>query len=118
MPALAEAHARARDYGGEGRGAFVPSLINPPNVLDMGDRSLLRWLAGRGRRVLLLDWGWPGPERRAMSVAGHIEAILLPLMKDVGEPVDLVGYCLGGTMALAAAGPGSARSVAAIAAPW
>ena len=52
---------------------FVPSLINPPNVLDMGERSLLRWLAGRGRRVLLLDWGWPGPDRRAMSVAGHVE---------------------------------------------
>lgn len=119
-PALAEAHGAAlRDYGGVGPPVlFVPSLINPPNVLDMGDRSLLRWLAGRGRRVLLLDWGWPGPERRAMSVAGHIGAILLPLMKNVGEPVDLVGYCLGGTMALAAAGPGSARSVATIAAPW
>jgi hypothetical protein len=24
---------------------FIPSLINPPNVLDMGERSLLRWLA-------------------------------------------------------------------------
>ena len=62
MPAVAEAHGAAlRDYGGEGRPVlFVPSLINPPNVLDMGDRSLLRWLAGQGRRVLLLDWGWPG----------------------------------------------------------
>ena len=97
---------------------FVPSLINPPNVLDMGDRSLLRWLSGRGRRVLLLDWGWPGADRRTMSVAGHVEQILLPLMGALGEPVDLVGYCLGGTMALAAAQLGPARSVATIAAPW
>src|SRR6185295_12096270 len=47
MPALAEAHGAAlRDYGGAGPTVlFVPSLINPPNVLDMGDRSLLRWLS-------------------------------------------------------------------------
>jgi polyhydroxyalkanoate synthase len=120
MPALASAHGAAlRDYGGEGPPVlFVPSLINPPNVLDMGDRSLLRWLTGHGRRVLLLDWGWPGPDRRAMSVAGHVERILLPLMEKLGEPADLVGYCLGGTMALAAARLGPARSVATIAAPW
>src|SRR6185369_16867788 len=120
MPALAHAHGAAlRDYGGSGPPVlFVPSLINPPNVLDMGERSLLRWLAGRGRRVLLVDWGWPGPDRRAMSVAGHVEQILLPLMAAHGEPADLVGYCLGGTMALAAARSGGARSVATIAAPW
>jgi polyhydroxyalkanoate synthase len=84
----------------------------------MGDRSLLRWLSGRGRRVLLLDWGWPGEDRSELSVAGHVEEIALPLMRALGEPVDLVGYCLGGTMALAAAQLGGACSVATIAAPW
>ena len=121
MPVLASAHgASLRDYGGTGPAVlFVPSLINPPNVLDLdGDRSLLRWLAGRGRRVLLLDWGWPGEDRRDMSVAGHVERILLPLMRALGEPVDLIGYCLGGTMAVAAARLGPARSLATIAAPW
>ena len=120
MPALAEAcGATLRDYGGAGPLVlFVPSLINPPGVLDMGERSLLRWLAGQGRRVLLLDWGWPGPDRRALSVAGHVEQILLPLMRGLGESVTLVGYCLGGTMALAAARAGPARGVATIAAPW
>jgi polyhydroxyalkanoate synthase subunit PhaC len=120
MPALAEADGAAlRDYGGAGPPVlFVPSLINPPNVLDMGERSLLRWLGRRGRRVLLLDWGWPGEGRRALSVAGHVEHLLVPLMKELGEPVDLVGYCLGGTMALAAAQLGGVRSVATLAAPW
>jgi polyhydroxyalkanoate synthase len=120
MPALAEAHGAAlRDYGGEGPAVlFVPSLINPPNVLDMGDRSLLRWLAGRGHRVRLLDWGWPGEDRRGLSVAGHVEEILLPLMAKSGEKSTLVGYCLGGTMALAAARAGGARAVATLAAPW
>ena len=120
MPALAERHgATLRDYGGDGPPVlFIPSLINPPNVLDMNGRSLLRWLVGQGRRVLLLDWGWPGLDRRAMSVAGHVEDIALPLTQGLGEPVDLVGYCLGGTMALAAARLGPVRSVATIAAPW
>src|SRR5688572_30671572 len=48
MPAVAEARGAAlRDYGGSGPPLVViPSLINPPSVLDMpGDRSLLRWLA-------------------------------------------------------------------------
>ena len=120
MPAIASAHGAAlRDYGGGGPPVlFVPSLINPPNVLDMGERSLLRWLSTQERRVLLLDWGWPGPDRRTLSVAGHVEQILLPLMAALGEPADLVGYCLGGTMALAAAQLGPARSVATLAAPW
>jgi polyhydroxyalkanoate synthase subunit PhaC len=120
MPAIAEAGgASLRDYGGSGPAVvFIPSLINPPTVLDMGDRSLLRWLAGQGRRVLLLDWGWPGEERRGLDIAGHVERIALPLLASLGETADLVGYCLGGTMALAAAQLAEVRSVTTIAAPW
>lgn len=120
MPAIATARGAAlRDYGGEGPPVlFVPSLINPPTVLDLGRRSLLRWLAARGQRVLLLDWGWPDADRGGLSVTGHVERILLPLMEGLGEPVDLVGYCLGGTMAAAAARPGGARSLVTLAAPW
>lgn len=120
MPVVAEKGGAAlRDYGGEGPVlVFVPSLINPPNVLDLDGRSLLRWLAGRGRRVLLLDWGWPGPDRHGLSVAGHVEEILLPLLRDLGEPPILAGYCLGGTMAAAAAQLAPVRSLALVAAPW
>jgi polyhydroxyalkanoate synthase len=120
MPAVAECMGAAvRDYGGEGPPVlFVPSLINPPSVLDLSpDRSLLRWLAARGHGVLLLDWGWPGEDRRDLSVTGHVERILLPLVEGLGRP-SLVGYCLGGTMALAAAQAGGAPAVATIAAPW
>ncbi|MGQ0660863.1 alpha/beta hydrolase [Sphingosinicella sp.] len=120
MPAIAEAHgASLRDYGGDGPTTlFIPSLINPPTVLDMQGRSLLRWLAGQGCRVVLLDWGWPGAARGALNVAGHVEQIILPLMSDLDGPADLVGYCLGGTMAIAAGQLGEARRVVTIAAPW
>ena len=121
MPAVAVAEGAAlRDYGGEGPPVlFIPSLINPPTVLDLSpERSLLRWLAGTGRRVLLLDWGWPGAERRELSVSGHVERILLPLIERLDEKPALVGYCLGGTMALAAARAARVPAVATIAAPW
>lgn len=119
-PVLAEQMgATLRDYGGSGPDIlFVPSLINPPTVLDMRRRSLLRWLSEQGRRVLLLDWGWPDAERHRLSVAGHIERILLPLMQALDAPPDLAGYCLGGTMAAAAAQLGEARSLITIASPW
>ncbi len=121
MPAIADrAGATIRDYGGEGPPVlFVPSLINPPNILDLGARrSLLRWLSGQGRRVLLLDWGWPVEVRRNLDIKGHVEQVLVPLLDDIGETCDLVGYCLGGTMAIAAAATAPVRSLATIAAPW
>ena len=121
MPAVAGSHGAAlRDYGGTGAPVvFIPSLINPPNILDLGrDRSLLRWLAEQGHRPLLLDWGWDIDARRGLSVAGHVEEIAIPLIRALGEPAHLVGYCLGGTMAIGAAACVNARSVATLAAPW
>lgn len=120
-PAVAERlGAGVRDYGGAGPPVlFVPSLINPPSILDLPERSLLRWLAREGGvRPLLLDWGREVGSRSALSVAGHVEEVLLPLISALGEPPALAGYCLGGTMALAAAGASGAPAVAAIAAPW
>jgi polyhydroxyalkanoate synthase len=112
--------AALRDYGGDGPPVlFVPSLINPPNVLDLTpENSLLRWLAGRGFHVLLLDWGWDVEERRHLSVGGHVEEILLPIIARLGAAPALVGYCLGGTMAVAAAALANAPAVVTIAAPW
>jgi len=123
MPVVAAARgAVLRDYGGEGPPAvFVPSLINPPAILDLSETSsLLRWLSGQGVRPLLVEWG----ESSAPSsiggedVFGHVSSKLLPLLHLVGEPVHLIGYCLGGTMALAAAMEARLLSLTLIAAPW
>ncbi len=112
--------ALLRDYGGSGPPVvFIPSLINPPFVLDLAeDNSLLRWLATQGLHPLLVDWGTPGPQARAEGLDHHIESLLLPLIDSLGEPPLLVGYCLGGTLALAAALLRPVRGVATIAAPW
>jgi len=98
---------------------FVPSLINPAQVLDLAEgKSLLRWLATQGVRPLLVDWGTPSADDRDLSIAGHVERLLMPLLDTLPEPPLLAGYCLGGPMALAAATLRSVRGVALLAAPW
>ncbi|WP_408988161.1 alpha/beta hydrolase [Sphingomonas sp. SUN019] len=121
MPArFRKGAARLRDYGGDGRPVvFVPSLINPPAVLDLtAERSIVRWIARQGFRAWLLDWGTPNAAMRNLDVADHVDRVLLPLIAKLPEPPLLVGYCLGGTMALAAAARGNVAGLATIAAPW
>jgi polyhydroxyalkanoate synthase len=111
--------AALRDHGGHGRAAvLVPSLINPPRILDLDEQvSLTNAVAQMGRRALLLDWG-KADERKELSVAGHIQELLLPLLAELGEPVALIGYCLGGTMTIAAANLAEVERVVTLAAPW
>jgi polyhydroxyalkanoate synthase subunit PhaC len=121
LPAVAGAgRATLRDAGGAGRPVvFVPSLINPPSVLDLTpDRSLVRWLGTQGVRSLLVDWGAPDPAERARGIADHVTDLLLPLLDALDRPPVLVGYCLGGTMGWLAAAHRPVAGVATIAAPW
>lgn len=110
--------AALRDFGGSGAPiVLVPSLINPPNILDLDeDASLAASLAESGRHILLLDWG-PAADRD-LSISDHVEQLLVPLLGALGETVALVGYCLGGTMAIAAANRAKVERVATLAAPW
>jgi polyhydroxyalkanoate synthase len=108
-----------RDYGGEGPLAvLIPSLINPPRVLDLDPEvSLANAITGMGRRTLLLDWGEANARSR-LTVAGHIEELLVPLVREIGEPPALIGYCLGGTMVIAAANITPCERIVTLAAPW
>ena len=111
--------ATLRDHGGSGSPAvLVPSLINPPRILDLDEEvSLTAAIARMGRRALLLDWGSAG-ERADLSVTGHVKELLLPLLRGIGDPAALIGYCLGGTMAIAAADMMPVERLVTIAAPW
>ncbi len=110
--------ASLRDVGGNGPPAvLVPSLINPPDVLDLDETvSLAKALAGGGRRIYLLDWGAAG--ERDLDLGGHIAELAMPLLRELDRPPALVGYCLGGTMAIAIANLVDVERVATIAAPW
>jgi polyhydroxyalkanoate synthase len=115
--------ARLRDYGVPGAGGraviLVPSLINPPFILDLApDISLVKWLATQGFHPFLLDWGCPLPADRDLDVTAHVERRLLPLIAKFDQPPVLIGYCLGGTMTLAAACAARVAGLALIATPW
>ncbi len=91
-----------RDHGtGGGRPVvLVPSLINPPDILDLAPgNSLVGGLAAAGMRPLVIDWGATEPHGLESAVTDR----LVPLVETLGEPVAMVGYCLGGTLAVAAA---------------
>jgi polyhydroxyalkanoate synthase len=123
----AEGGTRLLDYGAAGGRPvlFVPSLVNRAYVLDLADGcSMLRWLADRGVRPLLLDWGWPGDTERRFTltdyVAGRLERAMTAAARIAGAPVVLAGYCMGGTLAVAAAQrrPDLIGGLALLAAPW
>ena len=103
---------------------LIPSLINPPKVMDLSEqRSLLRFLLRQGHDTYLLDWGTPTETERDVDLAGHVTTLLLPLIDTVDRPPLLIGYCLGGTLAIAAASVMAQEGrpvagVATIATPW
>jgi polyhydroxyalkanoate synthase len=117
---------RLLDYGGTGAPVLVvPSLVNRAYILDlMAEKSLLRWLAGNGLRPLLVDWGAPGELERRFTltdyIAGRLEAALDVAATAAGEPMAVMGYCMGGNLALALAErqPKRVSALALLAAPW
>ncbi len=118
----AEGGSRLLDHGGAGPAAvFVPSLVNRAQVLDlMEGRSMLRHLAGQGVRPLLLDWGWPGEAERSFTLTDYVAGRLERALMALPGPVVLVGYCMGGMLALAAAlrRPDRVRALGLLATPW
>jgi polyhydroxyalkanoate synthase len=98
---------------------LIPSLINPPHVFDLSTEiSFASFLLGQGHDVYMVDWGEPTPAEADMGLAEHVEQLLIPLLAKLPSPPLLVGYCLGGTLALAAAQLLPTKAVVTIAAPW
>lgn len=131
-----QGNTRLLDYGVTGKQGcgdheaapailVVPSLINRAYVLDLAERrSLLRYLSGRGLRPLLIDWGRPGAEERAFTLTDHIvgrlEAALEAVLLSTGRKPLVIGYCMGGLLALALAlrRQRDLAGVAFLATPW
>ena len=71
---------------------------------------MLRWLAGQGLRPLLLDWGTPGPAEAAFDLGRYGAERLVPALAEArrlaGRPVPVIGYCMGGTLAVGLAARG------------
>ena len=128
-----EGGTRLLDYGtvhrpARRRGAravlVVPSLINRWEVLDLtAEKSLIRALASAGLRPYLVDWGAPGGEERGFDLAAYVarlgRALAFVVRRARRAPI-VMGYCMGGTMAVALTQlyPRRIAGLALLAAPW
>ncbi|HEX6959136.1 MAG TPA: alpha/beta fold hydrolase [Ferrovibrio sp.] len=121
-----EGGSRLLDYGPAGGlpVVMVPSLVNRAYVLDLAPgQSLARYLSQQGLRPFLLDWGDLGETERAFDLAAYIARLrrgLAAARRTSGRAPVLLGYCMGGNLALAAAlrKPDAVAALALLATPW
>ena len=80
------------------------ALINRPYILDLQpDRSVIRRLRDAGFVVYLIDWGEPSRLDRSLGLADYVTWYLdrcVNILRDEQDvpTVNLLGYCMGGTM--------------------
>ena len=129
----AEGSSRLLDYG-EAAAAknpdaptvfVIPSLVNRFHVLDLSaEVSFLRYLAKSGLNPVLMDWGKPGEDERDFTlsdyIAGRLSRALDVIIERTGKPPVVLGYCMGGQLALALAlnRRGDISALVAMATPW
>ena len=124
---------RLLDYGAtsakgkSGRPVLViPSLVNRSHIMDLtAEHSFLRYLAAGGFRPLLVDWGVPGQKELTNSLDDYIAGDLVAALEVAtdasgGQPVPVIGYCMGGTLAaaLSVLRPKDVAALLLLAAPW
>lgn len=125
-----------RYYGHKGKKAkvpvlFIPSLINNDAIFDLApDRSFLRTLTAAGHPVYVLHFQNLVADDAAHSLDTFVTDRLVPALEVVDrhihtaygrKPPVLLGYCMGGLLAAAAAavwGPDRASGYMMIATPW
>ncbi|MGD9882616.1 MAG: alpha/beta fold hydrolase [Reyranella sp.] len=128
-----EGNTRLLDYGATHRAArtrsaravlVVPSLINRWEVLDLTlEKSLLRAMASEGLRPYLVDWGTPDADERRFDLTAYVarlERAAAFLARRARRAPAVMGYCMGGTLAvaLAARQPRRVAGLALLATPW
>lgn len=104
---------------------IVYSLINRPSILDLRpQRSLVGALRDGGSDVYLLDWGYPTPADRFLSLDDYVNGYLDRAVREICrrhdcDEVALLGVCQGGTLALcyAALHPQRVRGVITLVTP-
>ena len=84
----------------------VPSLVNRAYVLDLAEgQSFMRWLSANGVDGFLVDWGRPDDAERGFDltdyIADRLERFFNLVCERSRKPVFVLGYCMGGNLALA-----------------
>ena len=82
------------------------ALVNRPYMVDLQEsRSLVRNLLNLGVDVYLIDWGYPGPTERWLTMEDYIDGYIDNCVDAVCaqrgvEQINLLGICQGGTFSL------------------
>jgi polyhydroxyalkanoate synthase len=102
---------------------FIPPCINKFYILDLQpDNSLIRYAVEQGHRVFVVSWRNPDQSLAAKTWDDYIEDAVIRavhVVQDIGGSahIDLLGFCVGGTLlatalaVLAARGEHPASSV-------
>ncbi len=83
---------------------IVPPWINKYYVLDLNEeKSLVRWLVAEGHTVFVVSWVNPDARHAKLSFDDYAKDGILEAVRVVGdvtggEPINAVGYCIGGTL--------------------
>ncbi|BCX17947.1 MAG: class I poly(R)-hydroxyalkanoic acid synthase [Geminicoccaceae bacterium] len=83
---------------------IVPPWINKFYILDLRPKnSFVRWCVEQGLQVFLISWVNPGPEHAGKGFEDYLRegplAALDAIARATGErTLDVLGYCLGGTL--------------------
>jgi len=83
---------------------FIPPLVNKYYLFDLTPKaSYLKWLVDQGHTVFVVSWANPDESLADKGLADYVKNGVIAAMDAVaqatGEPdVDLVSYCLGGTL--------------------
>jgi len=101
------------------------ALVNRQYMMDLqSDRSLIRNLLGLGLDIYIIDWGYPGPGDRYLTLDDYVNGYMNNAVDIVRErskldKINLVGVCQGGTFSViyAALYPEKLRNLVVMVAP-
>ncbi|MBW7884932.1 MAG: class III poly(R)-hydroxyalkanoic acid synthase subunit PhaC [Caldilineaceae bacterium] len=101
------------------------ALVNRPYMVDLQeDRSLVRNLLKLGIDVYIIDWGYPGPTERWLTLEDYIDGYIDSCVDTIRarhglEQINLLGICQGGVFSLcyAATHPEKIKNLITMVAP-
>jgi polyhydroxyalkanoate synthase len=83
---------------------FVPPCINKYYILDLQpDNSLIRWTVGQGHRTFVVSWRNPDASIADKTWDDYIEDGAIRAIREVQsisgqKQIDVLGFCVGGTI--------------------
>ena len=87
---------------------IVPACIMKYYILDLSPyNSMVKYLVDTGHTVFMISWRNPDESQRDLNLSDYVKLGVIEALIKVneivnGDPIKLVGYCLGGTLLMIA----------------